>query len=279
MRRARAAWRTWRRPLVALVFVLVAGSGALAQWGRFQRVPPRFPKAEQFDGGFNFCRLMYQSEWREPGGQGWSTDYPDADINFSIRFSELTKARVSRQPGGAPNHFVVRLNDPLLFNCPMLLASDVGTLGLSDADATMLRTYLEKGGFLWVDDFWGSRAWDNFEREITRALPTGTLPFRDIEPDHPIYRTLFTVPQMPQVPSIQFWRGSGGGTSERGRDSAEPHLRGAFDAQGRLVALATHNTDISDAWEREGEDPRYFYEFSPQGYAVALNVVLYAMSH
>ena len=41
----------------------------------------------------------------------------------------------------------------------------------------------------------------------------------------------------------------------------------------------THNTDISDAWEREGEDPRYFYQFSPYGYAVGINVILYAMTH
>ena len=27
----------------------------------------------------------------------------------------------------------------------------------------------------------------------------------------------------------------------------------------------THNTDISDAWEREGEDVRFFYQFSPEG--------------
>ncbi len=46
-----------------------------------------------------------------------------------------------------------------------------------------------------------------------------------------------------------------------------------------MLVLITHNTDISDAWEREAADPRYFLEFSPQGYAVGLNVVLYAMTH
>ena len=45
------------------------------------------------------------------------------------------------------------------------------------------------------------------------------------------------------------------------------------------MVLATHNTDISDAWEREGEDPEYFYTYSPNGYAVAMNIMLYAMSH
>ncbi|MEP7116494.1 MAG: hypothetical protein ABI880_02860 [Acidobacteriota bacterium] len=50
-----------------------------------------------------------------------------------------------------------------------------------------------------------------------------------------------------QTRSIQFWRGTGE-TSERGSDSATPHLRGIADASGRLMVVATHNTDSSGAW-------------------------------
>ena len=32
---------------------------------------------------------------------------------------------------------------------------EVGRLFFSDVDAARLRSYLLKGGFLWVDDFWG----------------------------------------------------------------------------------------------------------------------------
>ena len=83
----------------------------------------------------------------------------------------------------------------------------------------------------------------------------------------------------PQIPSIQSWRGNPYETSERGSDSAEPHIRGIRDSKGRVMVLMTHNTDISDAWEREAEDPRYFYSFSPSGYAVGINVMIYAMTH
>jgi hypothetical protein len=258
-------------------------AGASAQYrgfGRMRRVPPRLPAGDaSFDGGFNFCRVMYSSNRREAGGQGWSTDYPDADINFSIRFAELTKAHVSKQPSGVPSHWVVRLTDPWLSRCPVVLGSDVGTMELSEAEVAGLRDYLLKGGFLWVDDFWGSFAWDLFEGQMARVLPPGTYTFRDIGPDHPIFHAMFPVAALPQIPSIQFWRGSGGASSERGSDSAEPHLRGIVDVQGRLMVLATHNTDISDAWEREGEDPEYFYTYSPNGYAMAVNIMLYAMSH
>ncbi|MEZ5293764.1 MAG: DUF4159 domain-containing protein [Vicinamibacterales bacterium] len=276
--------RLGRRVAVAALVVLLAAGGAFAQfrggWGRMRRVPPRFPANEaSFDGGFNFCRVMYSSQWREAGGQGWSTDYPDADINFSIRFAELTKTRVSRQASGVPNHFVTRLTDPWVSRCPFLLASDVGTMSLREDEAAALRDYLLKGGFFWVDDFWGAQAWDVFENEMARVLNPGQYPFRDIGPDHPIYRTMFPLEALPQIPSIQFWRTTGGATSERGSDSAQAHLRGILDPNGRLMVLATHNTDISDAWEREGEDPAYFYEFSPNGYATAVNILLYAMSH
>ncbi len=272
-----------RTSAIALALVLVAAVAASAQWGggfgRMRRVPPRLPTSDaNFDGGFNFCRLMYQSQWREAGGQGWSTDYPDADINFSIRFAELTKVRVSKQPSGVPNHWVVRATDPWLSRCPFVLGSDVGTMSLRDEEVSALRDYLLKGGFLWVDDFWGTRAWDNFEAEMARVLPPGQYPIRDFGPDHPIYRTMFPLTEIPQIPSIQFWRYNDG-SSERGSDSAVVHLRGITNAKGELMVLATHNTDISDAWEREGEDPQYFYTFSPNGYATALNIMLYAMSH
>ena len=95
-------------------------------------------------------------------------------------------------------------------------------------------------------------------------LPPAQFPIRDLPPDHPIFRMLYDVPALPQIPSINSWRGMGGGTSELGEDSAEPHIRAITDRQGRIMVLMTHNTDISDAWEREAADPRYFLEFSPQ---------------
>ena len=73
--------------------------------------------------------------------------------------------------------------------------------------------------------------------------------------------------------------GSGGLTSERGWDTERATMRIITDSHGRVMVLMTHNTDIADAWEREGEDPEFFYRFSPQGYAVAINAMLYAMMY
>ena len=90
---------------------------------------------------------------------------------------------------------------------------------------------------------------------------------------------MFVVDKLPQIPSINSWMRMGGGTSERGEESAVPDIRGISDRNGRLMVVMTHDTDISDAWEREGEDPRYFYLFSPNGYAVGINVAIYALTH
>jgi hypothetical protein len=246
-------------------------------WGR--RFPPRFPTEASFDGRFNFCRLMYTSAWREPSGSGWNTDYPGADLNFPIRLGELTKTRISRQPTGESNHLVVRATDPFLYRCPFLLASDVGTVSFSAEEATALGAYFEKGGFLWVDDFWGEHAWQVWTEQVSRILPPTEYPIEDVPPDHPLWRTVFEVAALPQIPSISHWRRSGGETSERGVETAVPDIKAIYDRQRRIVILMTHDTDISDSWEREGEDPEFFFQFSPNGYALAINAVVYAMSH
>ena len=260
-------------------------SAVAAQFGRQFRgfgprgAPPRVATADTFGRGFNFCRGIYTSGRREAGGQSWSTDYPDAEINFSIRLGELTKTRVSKDASGAPDHIVVRLTEDNLFQCPYLHLEDVGTAALTEAEVIGLRTYLLKGGFAWCDDWWGSAAWSQWTSQMARVLPPSDYPIVEIPRDDPIFRTQFEVSEIPQIPSIQFWRTSGGSTSERGSDSPHPDFFGIRDKRGNLIMVMTHNTDISDAWEREGEDVRFFYAFSPNGYAVGIDIVLYAMTH
>jgi hypothetical protein len=252
--------------------------GGRGRFGSESGAPPRFASAEDFDGTFHICRLMYTQVRQQNLGMGWGTDYPYAEINLSIRLAEMTKTTVGFVDK-EPAHFVVRPTDDELFQCPLVIASDPGSAGFSPEDAASLRDYLLKGGFLWVDDFWGPWAWDDFQGEIAKVLPPGQYPTKDIPADHPILRTVFPIDRIPQVPSINFWRGSGGDTSEMGEYSAKAHMAAISDAQGRIMVLMTHNTDIADSWEREGEDPQFFFNFSPNGYAVGLNSVVYAMSH
>ena len=273
------------RLAIALILCVMMASAAAAQFGRQFRgfgprgYPAKFATADTFGHGFNFCRAVYTSGRREAGGQGWSTDYPDAELNFSIRLGELTKTRVSKDTAGSPEHIVVRLTEDALYQCPYLHMEDVGTANFTEAEVQGLRAFLLKGGFVWVDDYWGTNASSNWVSQLARVLPPSEYPVQDIPLTHPILKTMFDVKEMPQIPSIQFWRTSGGATSERGSDSAVPSFRGVTDKHGNLILVMTHNTDISDAWEREGEDVRFFYNFSPHGYAVGIDIVLYAMTH
>jgi hypothetical protein len=265
---------------VGLLVVALVGVTLEAQRRRGGRsfAAVRMATPDSFDGRFNFCRVAFQRSYDGDGG-GWNVDYPRADVNLSIRLAELTKTAISLDGAGDPNHVVVQLTDPLLFRCPFVMMTEVGAAFFTEEDAVALREYLQKGGFLWADDFWGSYAWEAWSREIAKVLPPSDYRTIDLPPDHPLFRMQFQTKGLPQIPSINHWAGSGGGTSERYDDSATPHARAIVDARGRILVLSTHNTDVGDSWEREADDPTHFYQFSGDGYAFGINEILYAMSH
>ena len=271
-----------RRVALGCVIAAIAAWSAYAQqiWvGGGRGFPPRWPKASDFDGSWIYCRGYFTPVRREQSGSGWNTDYPDADHNFSVRLAELTRTRVRFDEGREPHFVVMPMTEPLLYHCPMIFMEDFGTARFTQDEVERLREYLLKGGFVWLDDAWGSFAWTMIAAELARVLPPGEFPIIDIPPDHAIMHTLYDVHEVPQVPSISHWSRTGGETSERGRDSALVYFKGIQDARGRLLVLITHNTDIADTWEREGESKQYFDLFSPRGYAIGVNVVLYAMTH
>jgi hypothetical protein len=41
-------------------------------------------------------------------------------------------------------------------------------------------------------------------------------------------------------------------------------MRVIRDAKRRVMVVMTHNTDVADSWEREGEGSGFFLQFSPQ---------------
>ena len=160
----------------SFIAAVLAASAASAQqiWvgrGRFWRTPPKWAKAENFDGSFNFCRAYFSSDRREDGGTGWDTDFPGADNNFSVRLAELTMMRVKLDKVGQPDYVVVKLTDPLMNRCAILHFEDSGTIRFSPEEVQNLRDYVLKGGFITVDDFWGTQAWNQWAEEIGRVLP------------------------------------------------------------------------------------------------------------
>jgi hypothetical protein len=269
-----------------ILVLLVAGVALTASVAaaQFQRRGGRFGYGQirpnpPYDGAFTFCRIMFRNAQDGDGG-GWAVDYPKADQNLSFRLSELTRTLVSRDDRGDYNHAVLRLTDEdTLAHCPFIMMTEPGGAYFDEAEATALRTYLQKGGFLWADDFWGEYAWEHWVNEIRKALPSGEYPLMDLPLEHQLFHVLYDVREIPQIPSIGAWGGPGGNTSERGRDSAVPHVRGITDRDGHLLVVMTHNTDFGDAFEREGFSRAYFETFAGPGYAFGINTLLYALTH
>jgi hypothetical protein len=212
-------------------------------------------------------------------GGGWATDYPEADLNFSYRLQQLTSLKVNPVP------IVLRLTDPELFDYPFIYMIEVysGRIRFTNEEAAALRRYLENGGFLMVDDFWGDYAWEWFYDEIKRVFPTREPVELPIE--HEIFHCVYNIKEKPQVPAIsslspeQVARGI---TWElrHGPGVETPHYRGIFDDKGRLMVIICHNTDIGDGWEREGYDEWYFHEFCEnKSYPMGINIVTYALTH
>jgi hypothetical protein len=269
--------------VAAIVALVVAASLAATplfgqRRGRFS-FGPRIQPNPKYDGAFQFCRIFFRNASNGDGG-GWYVDYPRADDNLTFRFSELTTSLVSQDASGNYNHVVTNLADGVtLSRCPFTMITEPGGAYFDETEANGLREYLQRGGFLWADDFWGEYAWAHWENELRKALPSGEFRIEDVPLDHPIFHMLYDVKELPQIPSIGAWGGPGGNTSERGRDSAVPHARAAYDADGHMLVFMTHNTDFGDAFEREGDMRAYFQEFASKGYAVGVNVILYAMTH
>ena len=140
----------------------------------------RFATQDSFDGGFNFCRADVHQRRREAGGQGWWTDYPDADTQLldpPLRADQ--DARQPAAPTGEPNHLVVRADRRRALSTARSSTSRTPARASSATRRSRaLRDYLLKGGFLWVDDFWGDAGPGSSGSEIGRVLPPERYPDR-----------------------------------------------------------------------------------------------------
>lgn len=222
---------------------------------------------------FVFTRLQYSQGWGR--GSGWSTDLPDSDLNLSYRLQQMTSVRVD------PNGRFLRVTDADMPGHPFLYIVEPGGLSLDDEEVLAMRRYLVNGGFLLLDDFWGEDAWSNAEEVLERVLPGRR--FVELPLSHPLYHGVFEIGAKDQIPNyrlgIQSEFDPEGRTWETS-DSTVVHHRAILDDQGRIMVLATHNTDNGDGWEREGENDYFFHNFSEKiAYPLGINIIYYAMTH
>lgn len=252
---------------------------------------PNWTNAPGFEHDtFTFARVIFRSDssprFRRGGyGRqlGWWVDYPDADLNFSYRLQQLTSIRTD------PDCRVLKLTDPALCDYPLLYLEHAGYMRLSDEEISALRKYLASGGALFVNDFWSTEEWDGFANEIARVLPGRT--WTDLDTEHPIFNCIFDLRgpmHRLRVPTMQFWNEEFDPNDPesrphdifRGEGSYQMRVRALLDDHQRMMIFVIHNSDVSDGWEREGENDLYFNRFSEKiAYPLGMNIIFYLMTH
>jgi len=258
---------------LAMSMCAVAGQVTIMRYARQRSTPVNFGLPD-IQRGFTFCRLRYERTRRQRKS-GWWDDYPASDFNFLTRLEELTTVSISRWKNGDPGFAQVTLQDKDLFHCPFLKMQGAANYDFTPEEVATLRQYFLKGGFLWEDDNWTDDDWEIIRANLTRILPE--YPIKEITRGDPLLSMLYQVSDIPQIPSIESWRRSGGRADEFG--AGPPHLYAIVGENNRLMVLVSLNCDTSDSWEREGDDEDYFYEFSAEGYGMGVNVLVWVMSH
>jgi hypothetical protein len=259
--------------LALTLAVSLRAQAPIMRYARQMPVPVNFGLPDQ-QRGFTFCRLRYDRTRRQRKS-GWWDDYPASDFNFLTRLEELTTVTISRWASGDPGFAQVTVEDPNLFHCPFLKMQGGANYDFTPKEAATMREYLLKGGFLWEDDNWTDDDWEYIRDNLYRILPDYRV--IEITPGHPLLSVLYGISEIPQIPSIESWRRSGGRADEFG--AGPPHLYAIADENGRVMVLVSLNCDTSDSWEREGDNPDYFHLFSPAGYAMGVNVAIWTMTH
>lgn len=255
--------------LCALLSGAVSGSTA-------EGISARPPEPE-----FRLARLAYAGNYNDRGGRSWTTDAPEAEYHLSQGIRRLTRINTIDPDRDEIVYPVLPFDptqplNPELFTHPFLYAVEVGRWYLDEEETKMLREYLERGGFLMVDDFHGSEQWEGFMESFQRVFPDREV--RDIPEDHEVFHVLYDVgeqvhnkTQVAGVAALQ-----SGVTYEQ--DGYEPKWRGVFDDNGRLMVAINFNMDLGDSWEH-ADTPGYPQPLTALGYRFAISYALYSMTH
>lgn len=224
------------------------------------------PADADLPGEWAFARLRYRSAggWRRGS---WGTDANKADRVFTQGVRRLTRVQARSVEE------IIDVDTDDMFDWPWLYAVEVGRWSLTDAQAKKLRDYLDRGGFLMVDDFHGTAEWEQFTEGLRKIFPDRVIV--DIPDGDPIFHVLYDLEKRFQIPGHQYaWTGR---TYERS-DGVEAHWRAILDDKGRVQVAICHNVDLGDAWEW-ADDPEYPEAFASLAYRIGINYIVYSMTH
>ncbi len=269
------------RHILALGLSALALAPAVILWGFQMRHSQQYewemqdPVDDPPDAGekaeFAFARLRYRSA--QYGGRrgfgrrsSWGVDSNRADRLFEVATRRLTRIHTRSVEE------VIDIDDGPMNDYPWLYAVEVGHWGLTPPQAKRIREYLDRGGFLMVDDFHGTWEWEVFMAGLKQIYPD--RPVVDLPDDEPIFHIISDLNKRIQVPGAQFLRS--GRTYEQ--DGYEARWRGIYDEKGRVVVAICHNMDLGDAWQY-ADYPQYPEKYASLALRIGVNYVTYSMTH
>lgn len=230
---------------------------------------PQSPR-ENERSEFRFLRLEYKDAAYSRRGFGrgwWRQDWPEAELHFNQGIRRLTRVHT-----GEGHH--LPLTDDRIFDFPWIYATQVGYWDLSDEETTRLRHYLERGGFLVVDDFFGPNEYELFRHTMARVLPD--QPIVTLDESEPIWQVLYDIRQRFFIAGLRHL-GIGRGFG-RQTPAGEPQWQAIRDAKGHIVVAVNFNVDIGDAWEH-ADLAEYPEPMTGLAYRLGINYIVYAMTH
>ena len=218
---------------------------------------------------FTFVRLQYDSAggYFDSRYGSWSTDHPAADLNFLRGVIRLTNIRADPEP------LVLRLDDERLFTHTFLYGLEMGRNGgivLNEKEIENLRDFLLRGGFLFIDDFWGTYQWEIFHRTFSKVFPDRKL--QELKSDHPIFHSFYDIDGPQMIPAV------GNVFNAPEQDVAMASNHAILDNDGRVMVLINWNSDIGDGWEHTYH-PDYPTEYANMAYQLGINYLIYALTH
>jgi hypothetical protein len=257
--------------LIVSAAVILAAQGDRRGWPRgFDglRAPVRPEANVPYDGRFTFVRVTYETL---PGGYwyrgqpAWSHGYPTSERNLLRIAGALTSLSTRVEETN-----LLSLDDAEIFKYPILYLIEASWWQMTDDEGARLREYLDKGGFVIVDDFktehWnGGRGWAQFEDNMARVMPDGR--FVDLDVSHPIFRQFFEIESLDIFPQAY--------------NAGRPIFRGLFednDPSKRLSMFVAYNTDISQFWEWSNRGLRPI-EQTNEAYKLGVNAIIYGLTH
>jgi len=170
--------------------ILAAGAVAALLWAP----PATAQDGEDAAYEFFFTRGIYSDTGDDDWGGRWAVDYPKADLQFLVALKRLSTVHAFESDNA------LELDSAELRKYPFLYILEVGSMKLSDTEITGLRDYLQAGGFMVVDDFWGTWAWENFVAQMKQVLPDRDMV--DVPMEHPVFHAFYDVTEILQVPNV-----------------------------------------------------------------------------